>query len=255
MKQKIILLLLLSIAILGGGLMTSRNAVAATQKNYGYSKTELREVVFYITDTKYYSAIIAAQASVCGLHFYGSANPQNMSAQAAISSNLSAFYSLTSNSAALYGMVDSYYSNALTAQYGTLKTSFLKDIGIGAQVDITYNTILRNANIFLSKIRYITPNENKFAILFHSKVYPWTTRKYYYCQISRYSTTRIQKLETNFAIPRSRYVNFYSLTSHLIHNIYFPVSSQNKRISEKLFSDIILEKWHSAEKLFQSITP
>ena len=219
-------------------------------KHFGYTYTQLRQLVFNITDTKYFSAIQSSAASICGM----SGNSSEMlKADGEIVANTDSFMSVTNNAGALYGMVNSYYSNALTAKYGTLKTSFLKVVGIPANLEITYNTILRNSNVFLSIIPRNAMQTSRFDVVFNTDFVNWTESSRNICMVGRYAP-QVDTLE-HFYTPHLNTINFYSLVYYLLHNIYYPVSAGNKQFSEKLFADIVMARWKHAVKLYAEIYP
>ena len=237
-------------ALAGLSPMLSLIRSANKPKYFGYTYTQLRQLVFNITDTKYFSAISSSAQSICGESGNSS---EIMKADGEIVANTESFMNATGNAGALYGMVNSYYSNALTTRYGTLKTSFLKTVGIPANLEITYGTILRNANVFLSIIPRNAMQTSRFDVLFNTGFSNWMQESHSICEVGRFAP-QVDTLE-RFYPPHLNTVNFYSFVYDLLHNIYYPVSAGNKRFSEKLFADIVLADWKGAVKLFASIYP
>ena len=220
---------------------------AAQSKYFGYNNLQLRQIAFNITDTQYYSQIQSAASGVCGEH--GNSN-EIVSASGTIGANTTAFINQTNNEAALYGIVNGYYSKALTAQFGSLKTSFLKDDGIPANLDISYDTILRRANKFLSNITRNSQNADRFNTIFGINFLKWQKNRNSICMVSRFAPY-VKKLEYYYT-PNTNTINFFSLTYYLLNNIYSG-SGGNQRFSKMLFAYIALGDYKKAYNLFYTI--
>ena len=220
---------------------------AAQSKYFGYNNLQLLQIAFNITDTQYYSQIQSAASGVCGEH--GNSN-EIVSASGTIGANTTAFINQTNNEAALYGIVNGYYSKALTAQFGSLKTSFLKDDGIPANLDISYDTILRRANKFLSNITRNSQNADIFNTIFGINFLKWQKNRNSICMVSRFAPY-VKKLEYYYT-PNTNTINFFSLTYYLLNNIYSG-SGGNQRFSKMLFAYIALGDYKKAYNLFYTI--
>ena len=220
---------------------------ASQSKHFGYNNLQLRQIAFNITDTQYYSQINSAAAGVCGTH--GNSN-EIVSASGTVGSNITAFIDQTNNEQALYSIVNAYYAKALTARFGSLKTSFLKNAGIPANLDISYDTILRRANRFLDYIVRNSQNADRFNIVFGVNFLKWQKNKNDICEVSRFAPY-VKKLEYYYT-PNTNTVNFFSLTYYLLNNIYSS-SGGNRRFSKMLFAYITLGSYQKAYNLFHTI--
>jgi hypothetical protein len=270
-------------------------ATANTDQNtYGLSKTGLRSVIFNVIQPQFYNSdvqtiqqlVMLGNFTVPSFSFDpGGAinavideavrlsNADNM-VNTTLLSSFSQFNAETSNMQATYSIVNDYYSRALTAKYGTIKTQFLKYVGIGANNDISYNTILSNANIFLSKIASNNSDNTRFEKLFLKKFGEIKYKRNYIPGLTqiRHLETKITTLSmgraqiaplnysalvslgavTHYPVINRQFVNFYSLTYYLIENIYTG-RGQAKQLSIKLFRDITLSNFKAAYKVFYSI--
>jgi len=220
----------------------------APTKYYGYTHLQLQQIAFNIADTSYYAKIETAAQGVCNT--FGNSN-QIVSASGTIAAEYDRFVNITSNSSVLYSIVNNYYAKALTARFGTLKTSFLMDAGVGVSNDVSYDTILKNTNDFLRYVYRDCRNATRFGNLFNIRaVYDWQKQTNYICDASRF-TSGIRKLE-NFYTPNLKSINFYSVDYYLLRNIYLSKGIR-KEFSKKLFADIVLRKFQKAHDLLYKI--
>ena len=219
----------------------------APAKYFGYNYIQLHQIAFNITDTQYYSQIQSAASGVC--NEFGNSS-DIVSASGTIVANFTSFWDMTNNQSALYSIVNSYYSKALIARFGEIKTSFLKNAGIPANLDISYTTILRRSNIFLSYIGRNAQNTDRFATLTGVDFLKWKKNRNFICDVSRFAPV-VKKLEY-FYTPDTNTINFYSLTYYLLSNIYGG-SGGNKKFSKKLFAYITLGRYNMAHGLFDKI--
>jgi len=223
------------------------NVLPVKPKRFGYNYLQLRQIVFNIADTSYYSKIEPAAAGVCNQFGNGKQIP---TASGTIVAEYERFLNITNNTAALYSIVNGYYVKALSARFGTLKTSFLKDAGIGIDNDISYDTVLKNTNDFLNYIHRNNQNQSRFETLFNVTFQKWHKKQNYICDIGRFAPG-IRSLES-FYTPSRQTVNFYSVDYYLLRNIYNG-KGKNKEFSKKLFADIVLRKFQKAYDLLNTI--
>ena len=271
-----------------------------TNKTYGITPFGLETLVFNISDPNYYKESEGTIAQILQLGSVNGFLPQqviggrmanmaslashitqlstiNDSVNATLNSIVSKLNAMSFNHQALYGNVDGYYANALTAKYGTLKTNFLKEMGIGANIDISYNTILMNSNLFLDRI-----NSNPAALIRFEKLFGVKFNKKWNMRQNYIPTSSVEHIEGTFAtvaassgglytltplnytamsniskladypVISSSSVNFYSFIYYLLNDIYFKTGFR-KRTAEKLFRYLVFNQYDKALKVFYSI--
>jgi len=216
-----------------------------TPSTYGYSKHMLKQLALNETNASEYLPQILAN------NLFSFVN------------GFRAFNELTRNRGVLDSMVYGYFSNSLTSDYGEIKTSFLRNIGVGIETNITYTTILKNANDFLDTVKY--NDKYIFDSLFNKDF----GRRHMVVTSSEPAGIIIAKSingGSNFGgipihhnyqpyISLLRYypptfnnVNFYSLVYYLFKEIDYG-HGKRKRIAEKLLSDIILRRFNNAKRM------
>ena len=267
---------------------------------YGLSKDGLKTLVFNIASPNYYKESISTLQQILqfgtvagvGKQYMPGTNTSNFlnlaksitplsninnSVNATLNSIVSKLNAAASNRQALYGNVTGYYSSALTAKFGQLKTSFLTEIGVGANIDISYNTILMNSNLFLDKINNNQGNLSRFKKLFNKKfAEKWDMKQNYvptqsihkiegvFASVAsasqgnfmltplNYGTTATISELADYPVISTKSVNFYSFIYYLMNDIYFKTGYQ-KRTAKKIFRYIVLSEFNKALKSFYSI--
>jgi hypothetical protein len=213
-------------------------------KTFGINKDGLRQLYFNVVNTSYRAYIQGNVSSVDGL---GGNSPSIIGPLNQASARTNMFFTSTSNKRYLFYNVAKYYSESLQAEYGNIETKFIKFIGIGAARNISYNTIMFNANNVLSQLVQTKNNYKRFAFLFKGNVNSVYFIKHHF----NYSGTAPEWLNDYENISLNS-PNFYSLTEHLFQNTYSQ-SGSLKRISEKLLVDLALNHMSNFIKTFKSI--
>ena len=143
--------------------------------SFALSKTGLRKLYFNVVNPEYYNAAASAAGQISNMGMMSMSNPGGMiqtinnaelSVYRGIKTSINKMLSNTNSKTVLYNTVGNYYANGLISKYGALETSFLKMVGIGIYLNISYTTILRNTNIFLSKIQENKTELSRFNKLF-----------------------------------------------------------------------------------------
>jgi len=220
-------------------------SVAAPIQTFGYNKLMLMQVALNMTNATQYLPQILSD------------NLFNFS------NGFKAFLQQARNRGVLDSMVYGYFGNSLTSNYGEIKSSFLRNIGVGIETNITYTTILKNANDFLDTITMNNRNNFVFEALFNKNF----GKRHTIVTSSMPAGILIAKAVTggNGSIPiHHRYqgylillryqdpslkdVNFYSLVHYLLYQIDYGHGIR-KQISERLLSNIILRRFNSARRL------
>ncbi len=210
--------------------------------SFGFSKLGLQNLIFNVINTTYRSSISAAENGE-GPNV-GTSSPA-YAAAAKVNATLDTFFRNTQNISVDYGTVDNYYAEALKAVYGDIKTSSLKFIGVDIHQDISYQTLLRKANVFLSRINDTQENRQRFSYLFGVNF-----QKDHKISSGQRDGIPVS-LQTYYPVHRNT-VNFYSLTYYLLHNIYY-AHGKRKRTAEKILSYLIDSRYNRAEYLFYNI--
>jgi len=162
-------------------------------------------------------------------------------------------------------MVFGYFAKSLTNQFGEMKTSFLRNIGVGLVTNINYITILDDANDFLKTVSMDNNNNYVFETLFNKKFGNRRTIVTSNGPFGLYGSEALSRLRTGssavyapmaqiylsylrYPNPSLNNVNFYSFVYYLIHEIDYGNGIRNQ-ISKKLLTDIILRRFDKAKQL------
>ena len=234
---------------------TSSSAVSSL----GLSKLSLRRLIFNVIQPDYYNTAVgifnnvySVRNTVVGGNPFGVLSQFNNATSAgnvALSGLYNKFMNITSNRAALYYAVNNYYAAGLQSRYGNFKTNFLKLFAskLGGNMDISYQTILENANENLSAIPAEQRNINAFNKLlgysfrsqkFDSNDIPMFTFKLNdstagaltipteeiisngMIHITRQNKAAFEQITNNYPVINSKSLNFFSLVNVILKDNY-----------------------------------
>ena len=231
----------------------------AAVSSLGLSKLSLRRLVFNVIQPDYYNTAVgifnnvySVRTTVVGGNPYGVLSQFNNATNAgniSLSGLYNKFMNTTSNRAALYYAVNNYYAAGLQSRYGNFKTNFLKLFAnkLGGNMDISYQTILENANEFLSAIPAEQRNINAFNKLlgynfkaqkfdnngipmFHYKFGSGTAGALAIpteeivlkgmVHITRENKAEYEQITNNYPVINSKSLNFFSLVNVILQDNY-----------------------------------
>jgi len=216
-------------------------------RTFGYSKNMLRQVALNMTDTQYLQPILAFKNDL-GISFRN---------------GFRVFLAQTRNKGVLDSMVFGYFAKSLTNQFGEMKTSFLRNIGVGLVTNINYITILDDANDFLKTVSMDNNNNYVFETLFNKKFgnrriivtsngpFGLYGSEAFYGRGYASTMGQIYLSYLRYPNPSLNNVNFYSLAYYLFYEIDYG-NGVRKQISERLLSDIILRHFAKARQLLHN---
>lgn len=214
---------------------------------FGFNKDMLRRLIFNVVNTSYYNTIVGAIGKV-SYYGEGSSDPAITAAVEQYDGAVSGFRSLTGSYSVDMGMTATFYDKPLIASFGNIKTSLLKDVGVGINNDVSYNTIMANFNQFLLRVTKNQSDLNYFNAFF-GKDFSFTDVRNNHipsANISSFSWANDMKY---YDKPSLHTVNFFSLTYYTFKNIYYGTAAE-KRNASKLLKDIIFKNYKNADNLF-----
>ncbi len=291
--------------------------ITASENTYGLSKQGLESLIFSVVNPQsFYDPAVSylkeipsrfgsmdinglanAYTGMAGVNFISAATIATLAEQATALSNMNnqingslnsiitKVGAMGSNRQVVYSLVADYYTQGLVSRYGDLKTSFLKDMGVPANLDVSYNTILYNSNLFLGKINESPSNLIRFHKLFNRDFNKKFSKKQLYIPFNsirhiegavgagvaafnsgttagrvpislinlNYSAVLYVAKLADYPVIDAKSVNFYSFVYYLLRNIYFSKSKFRKKTSEKLLKLIVFKQFNKAVAVFNSI--